>query len=97
MQGCEGGPDMAQKAAAKKPGTVTKKPGTKSGAKKKKVEQVTRTCNRCGTQEKCPEGSMPSGWSLEVTARGNEFTCAPCLRGNLRAIEAKLPQEYWEW
>lgn len=40
---------------------------------------------------------MPPGWSLEVTERGNEFTCGPCLRSNLRAIEAKLPQEYWEW
>jgi hypothetical protein len=24
------------------------------------------------------------------------FECGPCVRRNIRAIEAKLPQEWWE-
>jgi hypothetical protein len=25
-----------------------------------------------------------------------EYQCGPCVRANIRAIEGKLPQEWWE-
>ena len=39
---------------------------------------------------------MPEGWSLDVTERGVTYLCAACTRDNVRSIEAKLPQEWWE-
>lgn len=58
---------------------------------------ITRYCSRCGTAGECAEGGMPPGWSFEVEDRRLTYTCDRCLRENLRAIEAKLPQEYWEF
>lgn len=40
---------------------------------------------------------MPEGWSFQVGDRGVEYMCVSCARANLRAIEAKLPQDYWEF
>jgi len=40
---------------------------------------------------------MPEGWSLDVDPdRGVQYLCATCTRANVRSIEAKLPQEWWE-
>ena len=64
---------------------------------KKKAERITRTCSRCGTTEACAEGGLPPGWSMKVAAKRVEYMCPACSRANLRAIEAKLPEEYWEW
>lgn len=39
---------------------------------------------------------MPPAWTMTVERRGLEFLCAGCARANIRAIEGKLPEEYWE-
>ena len=39
---------------------------------------------------------MPEGWSLDVADGRVGYVCGPCTRANVRAIEAKLPQEWWE-
>ena len=43
-----------------------------------------------------PEEGLPEGWSLSVDRGRVEYHCGPCVRLNIRAIEAKLPQEWWE-
>jgi len=48
-------------------------------------------CQQCGTP--APETAVT--WMVEHTARGLVVTCPACARTNLRAIEAKLDQEYW--
>ena len=53
-------------------------------------------CARCG---KVPEGEaddLPPGWSFGTGRRGIEWMCLDCTRTNVRAIEAKLPEEWWE-
>ena len=60
------------------------------------AESVDRTCTACGTTAPAPEGGLPEGWSLVTTARGVEYQCLPCVRANIRSIEGKLPEEYWE-
>lgn len=57
---------------------------------------MQRTCARCGTTADAPEGGLPEGWSVDTGRRGAEFHCAPCTRDNIRAIEGKLPEEWWE-
>lgn len=55
-----------------------------------------RTCSTCGTTEPCPEGGLPVGWSIGTDDRGRTtFLCLDCARTHLRAIEGKLPEEYW--
>jgi hypothetical protein len=53
-------------------------------------------CSRCGATAEAPEGGLPPGWSLATERRGVEQLCAACTRANIRAIEGKLPEEYWE-
>lgn len=61
------------------------------------VSQVLRSCARCGTPGDGPDGGMPEGWSLDVDPdRGVQYLCGTCTRDNVRSIEAKLPQEWWE-
>ncbi|MDQ1397213.1 MAG: hypothetical protein QOG64_2472 [Acidimicrobiaceae bacterium] len=55
-----------------------------------------RTCSRCGTTAEAPEESLPEGWSFSMEDGRMLFECGPCVRRNIRAIEAKLPQEWWE-
>jgi hypothetical protein len=51
-------------------------------------------CSRCGAR---PDGDdLPPGWSLVTDRRGVGYLCATCTRDNIRAIEAKLPEEWWE-
>lgn len=57
---------------------------------------MTRTCRRCGTAADAPEDGLPEGWSFEFED-GVRYVCGPCVRVNIRAIEGKLPQEYWEY
>jgi hypothetical protein len=54
-------------------------------------EPVGATCQLCGT----PAPDSGVAWMVENTARGPVATCPSCARTNLRAIEAKLDQEYW--
>jgi hypothetical protein len=62
------------------------------------VADVTRTCSRCGTQADGPEEGLPPGWSFGVEPGVNRitYTCPACVRANIRAIEGKLPEEYWD-
>ena len=39
---------------------------------------------------------MPPGWSMSFGGGRGEFLCSACARTNIRAIEGKLPEEYWE-
>jgi hypothetical protein len=45
-----------------------------------------------------PEEGLPTGWSFAVEAGGKRmtYTCPDCTRANIRSIEGKLPEEYWE-
>jgi hypothetical protein len=42
------------------------------------------------------ESDLPPGWSLVTNERGMGLVCATCTRTNIRSIEAKLPEEWWE-
>jgi hypothetical protein len=42
------------------------------------------------------DSELPAGWSLESDARGVHLMCLACTRANVRSIEAKLPEEWWE-
>lgn len=59
------------------------------------AEEV-RTCARCGVQATVEEGSLPQGWSMVTENKTLEFHCGECVRANIRAIEGKLPSEYWD-
>ena len=60
------------------------------------AETEVRTCARCGATAAGPAGGLPEGWSM-TTDRGRlDYQCLPCVRANIRSIEAKLPGEYWE-
>jgi len=59
-------------------------------------DEVVRTCSSCGTQQAAAAGGMPDGWSMVTERRRVEYQCVTCVRSNIRSIEAKLPQEYWE-
>lgn len=61
------------------------------------AEVATRTCSRCGARAEAPADGLPAGWSFEVEPGGVRYQCTTCVRANIRAIEGKLPEEYWEW
>ena len=56
---------------------------------------MTAVCARCGATADCPDGGLPEGWSLASSARGLDRLCAACTRENVRAIEARLDEEWW--
>jgi len=58
---------------------------------------VTRACSRCGTTAEAPDDGIPDGWSYSTDRRRIEYTCPDCVRANIRSIEGKLPEEYWEY
>ncbi|HET6953174.1 MAG TPA: hypothetical protein VFI47_22520 [Acidimicrobiales bacterium] len=55
------------------------------------------SCARCGAAAEAPEGGLPPGWSLTTRRAGAdaERLCAACTRAHVRAIEAKLDEEWW--
>jgi hypothetical protein len=57
---------------------------------------VLATCARCGTIAEVDDGGLPEGWSLSTDERGMGYICLACTRANVRSIEAKLPEEWWE-
>jgi len=57
---------------------------------------VLRICARCGGTDLSADEGLPPGWSLATSERGIEFVCLECTRTNIRAIEGKLPDEWWE-
>ena len=60
------------------------------------ADEELRACARCGTSASGPAGGMPAGWSLATDPRGLLFHCEGCTRTNVRAIEGKLDEEWWE-
>lgn len=42
------------------------------------------------------DSDLPAGWSLVTDERGLRHVCRACTRANVRSIEAKLPEEWWE-
>jgi hypothetical protein len=73
-----------------------KKPAAKKKSPAKRARE-TRVCLRCGASEDCLPGGIPAGWSIDVEGKRVRYVCVGCVRQNLRAIEGKLPEEYWEW
>lgn len=59
-------------------------------------ETILRTCSYCGTQVEAPADGIPEGWSMVTERRRVEYQCVSCVRSNIRSIEGKLPEEYWE-
>ena len=54
------------------------------------------TCARCGAIGDGEADGLPAGWSLASDERGVGKLCDTCTRTNIRAIEGKLPEEWWE-
>jgi hypothetical protein len=57
---------------------------------------VARTCSYCGSAADAPDDGLPEGWSFSVEDGGVRYQCRDCIRRNIRAIEGKLPDEWWE-
>lgn len=55
-----------------------------------------RTCSRCGESAGADSGGLPEGWSLASDRRGLRVHCAACARSDIRAIEGKLDEEWWD-
>jgi hypothetical protein len=53
-------------------------------------------CAHCGATSDAAGDSLPLGWSLVTDERGMSRLCIECTRRNVRSIEAKLPEEWWE-
>ncbi|MFP5326355.1 MAG: hypothetical protein ACLGHT_02595, partial [Acidimicrobiia bacterium] len=58
--------------------------------------EETRHCSRCGSSATCAPGAIPDGWSFAVEDGRTTYQCPPCVRQNIRAIEGKLPEEWWQ-
>ena len=61
---------------------------------------MNETCSICGrVADRDADGDPPLGWCADkVEVREGERTrwvCAPCTRHHVRAIEAKLEQQWW--
>ena len=56
----------------------------------------SRTCSLCGRTRPCAPGGFPAGWTMGFERGRTQFLCIECARANIRAIEGKLPEEYWE-
>lgn len=50
------------------------------------------SCALCGIGADPPPMTWMTDWDA---ARGTLHYCDRCARDNLRAVEAKLPQEWW--
>ena len=57
---------------------------------------TAENCSRCGAPADGGARSLPAGWSLVTDERGVGLLCLDCTRANVRSIEAKLPEEWWE-
>lgn len=60
------------------------------------ADEDVRSCARCGDQATVTAGGLPPGWSLATDRRGVLFLCATCTCTNLRDIEGKLDEGWWE-
>ncbi|MBM9477154.1 hypothetical protein JL107_11905 [Nakamurella flavida] len=50
------------------------------------------TCSSCGTTT--PDPAL-TGMVEHDRVRGTSWVCGECLRGNVRAVEAKLDRAWW--
>ena len=55
----------------------------------------TVSCGMCGDTTTCPVDGIPAGWTTDTDRGRLTYVCVRCAREHLRAIEAKLPGEYW--
>ena len=53
---------------------------------------VLPSCSICGTTA---EDWIAAGWTVTKEEGRTTYLCAECARENIRAIEGKLPEEYW--
>jgi hypothetical protein len=53
---------------------------------------MNETCSSCGEVG----DAAADGWSFAVEGKRRTYTCNECARANIRAIEGKLPEEWWE-
>lgn len=83
-------------APARKKAAAPAKKKVAAPAKKARAKTVSRICSLCGTTATCADGAIPPGWSIVFGRKGIEYQCSDCVRRNIRAIEGKLPQEWWE-
>lgn len=86
-----------------KPGGARRKPKPTARTKlkpkpsaKASAEPTSRTCSGCGRTDRCAPGGIPAGWTVSFDRKRVEYLCIDCARANIRAIEGKLPEEYWE-
>lgn len=84
----------APAAPSKKKPVPTSK--AKRPSKKAPSDMVRVYCSRCGTTTQVSRGGVPLGWSVAFTGGRLEYICPTCARANIRAIEGKLPEEWWE-
>lgn len=61
---------------------------------------VDETCSICGrTADPTEDGDPPLGWCADVVETRDgphtRWVCAACTRKYVRAIEAKLEQQWW--
>jgi hypothetical protein len=58
---------------------------------------MPRACTHCGALATgTDDDQLPPGWSFVTNERGIQWMCLDCTRTNVRSIEAKLPEEWWE-
>ena len=56
---------------------------------------MATTCSLCGTVDESDDDHVPVGWSFSFEQGRVAYHCPDCARANIRAIEGKLPEEYW--
>ena len=59
------------------------------------MTETQQTCARCGASAPAADDGLPVGWSVASSDRGVDRLCADCTRTNVRAIEARLEEEWW--
>jgi predicted RNA-binding Zn-ribbon protein involved in translation (DUF1610 family) len=53
---------------------------------------VLPSCSSCGVTA---DDWMALGWTTSKEDGRTSYLCPDCARRNIRAIEGKLPEEYW--
>lgn len=71
-------------------------PRAKSASPPREKPATSRACSLCGRTRPCAPGGLPMGWTMQMNGKRLEYLCVDCARANIRAIEGKLPEEYWE-
>jgi hypothetical protein len=71
-----------------------RRPGSAPKAVSRRATTEVKVCSRCGTMAQT--ASPPLGWTVDFTGGRVDYLCGNCARANIRAIEGRLPEEYWE-